>query len=82
MCTEARLVQGGKASEWAGHGTIDETEGDFSFRVEPGQPAYLEVTIDPTAHGPKGVGPFLRYIIVTTSEGQDLQFTMTGTIVR
>jgi hypothetical protein len=52
------------------------------FRVAPDQPAVVEVTIDPAAHGPQGVGPFQRGITLTTADGKVTEFVLKGTIVR
>lgn len=52
------------------------------FEVAPGQTATLEVTIDPAAHGPQGVGPFRRGITLTTVDGSNLEFLLSGTIAR
>ena len=52
------------------------------FKIAPGEPAYLEVTVDPTAHGEQGIGPFRRGITVTTVDGQQLDFVLSGNIVR
>ncbi|MHB1006018.1 MAG: hypothetical protein ACYC3S_10295 [Chloroflexota bacterium] len=82
MCTQARLVQAGQASEWHGMPMTDGQGHAYRFKLEPDQPATLEVTIDPAAHGPQGVGPFLRGITITTNDGKEYDFEMKGTIVR
>ncbi len=81
MCTQARLVQGGNASDWRGMPMTGGPNPGFRFRIEPDKPATLEVTIDPAAHGPQGVGAFQRGITVTTSDGKQYEFEMDGTIV-
>lgn len=52
------------------------------FRVASNQPATVEVTMDPTAHGPSGVGPFQRGINLTAEDGRLVEIVLSGTIVR
>ncbi|MHB1415308.1 MAG: hypothetical protein ACYC1C_08650 [Chloroflexota bacterium] len=52
------------------------------FDLQPGQPAHLEVTIDPAAHGENGLGPIERMVRLTTTEGQTIEFTLTANVVR
>lgn len=82
MCTQARLVQGGQVSEWQGMPMSNGPAPAIRFKVVPDEPAYLEVTVDPAAHGEQGVGPFRRGITVKTNDGQQLDFVLSGTIVR
>ncbi len=82
MCTQARLVQGGQVSEWQGMPMSNGPAQAIRFKVAPGEQAFLEVTVDPTAHGEQGVGAFRRGITVKTSDGQQLDFVLSGNIVR
>mgnify|MGYP005853212389 CR=1 FL=1 len=52
------------------------------FYLTGDQPAYLEVKLDPTAHGPSGVGPVTRGVTLRTSSGQQFEFELRGTIVK
>jgi hypothetical protein len=81
MCTKARLVQADQPSEWFGmsHGAGAAV---VNVPLAVGQPAYLEVSIDPTAHGPDAVGPMQRGVMVQTSEGQELQFVLAANLTR
>jgi hypothetical protein len=52
------------------------------WELTPGAPARLEVTIDPAAHGPNATGPISRGVVLTTAEGQELQFTLAAVVDR
>lgn len=79
MCTKARVVQGEQVSGWFGmtHGGLPQV---VSVPLKPGVPAYLEVEMDPAAHGPAGVGAVERGVIVETAGGQELQFVLAANI--
>lgn len=69
MCTQATLVKGDERFGPFGmpaHGKIPEINED----IEPGQEAGVEVVFDPAAHGPAGVGPIEREVILETSDGR------------
>ena len=82
MCTKARLVQAGKTSEWFGMPMGDGPSPAVDFKLVPNQSAYLEVSIDPAAHGEAGIGPIQRGVSLLTATGQGLQFQLSGIIVR
>ncbi len=69
MCTTAILKKGDKTYGpfgMPGHGSIpsiDET-------LEPGEEAELDVTFDPAAHGPAGVGKIDRVVTVEGPSGK------------
>lgn len=81
MCTKARLVQADQVSEWFGmsHGSDAPI---VNVPLEEGQPTYLEVSIDPAAHGPNGIGPIQRGVMVQTASGQELRFVLAATVTR
>ncbi|HBY98302.1 MAG: hypothetical protein M5U01_37250 [Ardenticatenaceae bacterium] len=81
MCTKARLVQADQVSEWFGmsHGGSAPV---VDVPLEQGQAAFLEVSIDPAAHGPAGIGPIQRGVMVRTADGQELQFVLEATVTR
>lgn len=74
MCTSGTLVLG------------DRRVGPFSMEgmgppiptiaeeLAAGQTAQVEVTFDPAAHGPAGVGPITRNVFVDTTDGKKLVF--------
>lgn len=53
-----------------------------NVKLVAGQPAYLEVRIDPAAHGEAGIGPWERGVAVSTTGGQRLEFVLTANVVR
>lgn len=82
MCTKARLVQAGHTSDWYG---MDHSNGPVvasNIRLAANQPAYLEVTIDPAAHGPNGIGPIQRGVTLKTAGGQELTFDLHAQITK
>jgi hypothetical protein len=48
--------------------------------LTPDVPAYVEVSIDPAAHGDAGIGPITRMVAIKTATGQELQFTLKATV--
>ena len=82
MCTRARLVQADRTSEWFGMPMDNAPQPSADFSLQPGQPAYLEVTIDPAAHGDRGLGPIERMVSLKTTEGQTIEFTLNANVVR
>ena len=53
-----------------------------NIKLTGGQPAYLEVRIDPAAHGEAGIGQLQRGVAVSTASGQRLEFVLTATVTR
>jgi hypothetical protein len=51
-----------------------------NIKLVAGQPAYLEVRIDPAAHGQAGAGLWTRGIAVATTGGQRLEFIVTANV--
>lgn len=82
MCTRARLVQGGQVSPWFGMDMPGAPVPPANLRLAPDQPAYLEISVDPAAHGDAGLGPLRRQAMVMTASGQALEFELTGQVVR
>jgi hypothetical protein len=52
-----------------------------NFQLNSNQPAYLEVSIDPAAHGDKGLGPIKRGVNLQTKSGQVLTFNLDGQVI-
>lgn len=70
MCTEAELKVGNKTAGpfgMQGHGW---TRG-ANLIVKPGEKMIVKAIFDPAAHGPAGVGPIERQVVVYTSTGKD-----------
>ncbi|MEK7512412.1 MAG: DUF1573 domain-containing protein [Patescibacteria group bacterium] len=69
MCTKATLIKEGESFGPFGmpaHGFIPEV----NTNIESNQEAQVEVVFDPAAHGPAGVGPIGREVILETSDGK------------
>lgn len=69
MCTKATLIKNGESFGPFGmpaHGFIPE----INTSIEPGQEVQIEAVFDPAAHGPAGVGPIERDVILETSDGR------------
>lgn len=81
MCTSARLVQAGKETAWFGM-PMQTTPPPANVRLRPEEPAYLEVRIDPAAHGDAGLGRMQREVLLQTASHQDLRFELTATVLR
>lgn len=81
MCTSARLVQAEEASEWYGMSHASDPVPPANVELAEGESVYLEVTVDPAAHGLDGLGYVERAVMVETSGGQSFQFLMTANVV-
>lgn len=82
MCTQARLVQGGRESEWFGMPMAGAPAPQANVRLASDQPAYLEVTFDPAAHGEAGLGSVRRGVMLATNTGQQLTFNFSAQVSR
>lgn len=86
MCTKAKIIIDGQESDFAG--MKGHKSGlmpiDPNMELSPGQKAELLVEFDPNAHGPKGVGPMTRSVVLETNDtGQpQMQFTFAGVIIK
>jgi hypothetical protein len=81
MCTEARLVQANRVSDWFGMQHSVNFQTNANFRLIPDESAYLEVTVDPAAHGEAGLGPIRRAVLIKTQSEQLLQFDVVAEVV-
>lgn len=72
MCTAALLMMNGREFGpygMPGHGFIP----GINEKMESGGEAIIEVIFDPAAHGPAGVGPIQRIVIIENDTGQPLE---------
>lgn len=79
MCTSAALMMGGRRFGpygMPGHGAIPRID----QTLNPNEEATIEVTFDPAAHGPAGVGKIQRTIIVENNAGQSLELNFTALV--
>lgn len=82
MCTRARLVQAGRASDWLGMPMPNAPVPPANVSLTAGQPAYLEVTVDPAAHGDAGLGRIRRGVVLETAGGEIIRFELVAEVVR
>jgi hypothetical protein len=82
MCTRARLVQAGQVSQWFGMPHAEAPVPAANFRLVAEEPAWVEVNIDPAAHGDAGLGAIQRGAVLRTDAGQHLEFTLTADVMR
>jgi hypothetical protein len=81
MCTKGRLVQADRQTDWFGM-THTGPNTVVSFDLKGGEPAYLEATIDPAAHGLDAIGPIERGVSVKLASGQVLAFDLKANVTR
>lgn len=77
MCTVATLLYNGERVGpfgMPGHGFIP----PIDKIIAPGASVELEVTFDPAAHGPAGVGAIQRVVTVEEQEGETLSVAQVG----
>jgi len=82
MCTRARLVQAGQVSQWFGMPHAEAPAPAANFRLAADEPAWVEVSIDPAAHGDAGLGSIQRAALLQTSSGQSLEFTLAAEVTK
>ena len=80
MCTTAQLSLGDETSPLFGM----HTKADYSLKVPPERSAKLKVVFDPAFHGPSGVGPIIRQVMVSTNDpvSRELTFMLTAVVRR
>jgi len=79
MCTTASLIKGEEQFGpygMAGHGFIPK----INEVIGPGEEATIEVVFDPTAHGPAGIGPIERSIIIENDSGKPLELGFSAVV--
>lgn len=80
MCTRAALTLDDKTFGpygMPGHGAIPR----ITAVVPPGGRALLEVTFDPAAHGPAGIGRVARAVTLENDGGAPVQLSFSATVV-
>ena len=79
-CTRAYVTIDNVESPRFGMDNLSSWTGD----VAPGKEAKLTAVFDPAFHGPQGVGPINRFVLVETNDKSNakITFTLTGTVVR
>ena len=80
MCTIAYLKYKNETSpEFGMH-----SKSNFILSIPPGESAELMVIFDPAFHGPNGIGPITRQILVDTNdpENSTLTFSLNAKVVK
>ncbi len=83
MCTVATLVTlSDRRGPFGMPGMVGYEIPDIHEVLAPGEEARVEVTFDPAAHGPAGVGKLHRIIYLETGQGSDnaLQLSFDATV--
>lgn len=79
MCTSATLIVGDRRRGpygMPGHGYIPRIDQEIEAESE----ASVDVTFDPAAHGPAGVGPIQRVVTIETVDGPELQLEIKAVV--
>lgn len=79
MCTTAQVKIGEEQSPFFGM----HSKSSWLGEVIPGENAELEIVFDPAYHGPSGLGPITREVVVETNDKDNpqLTFTLTANVV-
>lgn len=79
MCTTATFIQGESRLGpfgMPGHGFVP----PLNASLAPGESAEIDVTFDPAAHGPAGIGRIERVIFLESKNGAPLTLTIAATV--
>lgn len=85
MCTRAQIR--GKDGKVSGWGNMQGHEGGAinpNWTVAPGETITVTAEFDPNAHGPEGVGPIQRVVVLetTSSKMPKIELGFSGTVVK
>lgn len=80
MCTTAQVIINDQKSPYFGM----HQKSSWTGQIPSGGEAKLKVVFDPAFHGPSGVGPIDRQIVMKTSDPDHpkLEFNLTGNVVK
>lgn len=79
MCTTSVLQKGDKKFGpygMPGHGFIPK----MNAQVDPGEDVLVDVTFDPAAHGPAGVGSISRVVILENNAGENVELQISANV--
>ena len=79
MCTTASLVKSARlvgTYGMPGHGPLP----PVNETLNPEEAAYLDVTFDPAAHGPAGLGPTARVVTIEHAAGSPVKLAFTANV--
>ena len=80
MCTTAQIIINDQKSPFF----VMHQKSSWIGQIPPGVQAKLKVVFDPAFHGPSGVGPVVRQVVMKTNDPEHpkLEFNLTGTVVK
>ena len=80
MCTTAQIIINDRQSPYFGM----HAKSSWVGQVPAGGQAKLKILFDPAFHGPSGLGPVTRQVVMETSDPDHpkLEFNLTGTVVK
>jgi len=82
MCTKASFEIEGKKTKFFGMEGHGDKNPPVNIEIAPQTQAKVIMQFDPAAHGPQGVGPFDRSVLLTFSEPKGVrEFKFGGTVV-
>ncbi|MBI2123832.1 MAG: DUF1573 domain-containing protein [Candidatus Wildermuthbacteria bacterium] len=79
MCTTSILQKGGKKFGpygMPGHGFVPK----MNAVIDPGEEVSVDVTFDPAAHGPAGVGKIDRVVILENNAGENIELQISANV--
>ena len=79
MCTVAVLQKGDKKFGpfgMPGHGFVPKMDAE----VSPGEEVSVDVTFDPAAHGPAGVGSIQRVVVLENNAGENVELQISANV--
>ena len=79
MCTVSVLQKGDKKFGpygMPGHGFIPK----MNATIDPGEEVFVDVTFDPAAHGPAGVGVIQRAVILENNAGDNVELQISANV--
>lgn len=79
-CTKAQVTIDGQSSPYFSMHSTSAWMGE----IKPNQEAKLTVIFDPAFHGPSGVGPITRLVLMDTNDqtSPKLEFSLTGNVIK
>lgn len=68
MCTQASVEAGGASTRFFGMEMAGDRNPAVSLEISAGETGKIIIKFDPAAHGPQGIGPFEREVVLTFSD--------------
>jgi len=82
MCTEAKVIINGKETPFFGMEHATDKNPPVNVELNSQETAKVFVSFDPAAHGPEGIGPFERSVLLTfTDPAGIVELTFNGNVI-